>query len=855
LQSTFCYLCICNCLFVYVSAIKQVNQKKSIMEHPWQDSQFKIGLFIYGISVLFFLFPLFTSMEVPAGLFIVHFILFFAYRMAIWEGWRKFPNRNRNILLLLIGNVSAYSLNRSLEVFPVSANWLSAFLVVLNIAMLLYCFRKQLPDWVQYSTVGILGAGLIFHIYEAIYLSPFYPFSIIAAPFFLISLHTLIPLWWSVLLIKMLTPYFKKESDFRTSLWVGLLLPLFLIAGYVTQWHSFNTKIEQVYTQANYSEELPAWVRLSRVIDDNWMSRKILKIDRSYFRINMDFTRFVPFSNGRGKKHDPFIAIASLFSTPLSLRHKQKTHLLNAVYNQRHSTERKFWSGKDLRTDHVETTIEFFPEYRLAYTEKVIDIKKENPRGRSRQQEALYTFYLPEGSVITSASLWVEGEERPSFLTTRNKANSAYAAIVGRERRDPLLLHWKEGNRVTVRVFPVQSDLPRKFKIGITTPLQEKDGQLTYHNPDFDGPYWEDAHENIRILGAADELSFLSKLKFKKKEGEWIYDGDYHSDWSITLDAGLLSKETFSFDGQHFQLVPYQPSTTTFHASEIYLDINRNWSKRQFRKIWELVKDRKVFVYTHKLVQLTPENKDGLFKQLRAYRYNLFPFHLISDPATALVITQSKDLTPVLDDLKGSRFSDNMSNFFQTHTRPIKVVEIGESPSLYLNSLKELRSIQVYATDITTLTTFLNQDIFIANIEDDQLMVFPEMGFGIQEVKQPTPASNAPDHLMRLFTYNQLMREIGRDYFGKEKLADRLVSLAERAYVVSPVSSLLVLETQADYDRFNIKRSKNSLKNASIKNSSIKNASGKNSGSVPEPHEWLLIGLGLLVVLLLRFKL
>jgi len=97
---------------------------------------------------------------------------------------------------------------------------------------------------------------------------------------------------------------------------------------------------------------------------------------------------------------------------------------------------------------------------------------------------------------------------------------------------------------------------------------------------------------------------------------------------------------------------------------------------------------------------------------------------------------------------------------------------------------------------------------------------------------------------MRLFTYNDLMKKIGRNYFKKEKLADALVAQAERGFVVSPVSSLLVLETQADYDRFDIKRSKNSLKNASI----------KNSGSVPEPREWLLIILSLVVAFTLWRK-
>ena len=112
------------------------------------------------------------------------------------------------------------------------------------------------------------------------------------------------------------------------------------------------------------------------------------------------------------------------------------------------------------------------------------------------------------------------------------------------------------------------------------------------------------------------------------------------------------------------------------------------------------------------------------------------------------------------------------------------------------------------------------------------------MGIQIQKVSQPTSASAAPDHLMRVFTYNNLMRQIGKDYFNTKKLGDALITQAEKAHVVTPVSSLIVLETQADYDRFDIKASKDGLKNASI----------KNAGAVPEPHEWLLIVLSLVLL-------
>jgi XrtN system VIT domain protein len=90
---------------------------------------------------------------------------------------------------------------------------------------------------------------------------------------------------------------------------------------------------------------------------------------------------------------------------------------------------------------------------------------------------------------------------------------------------------------------------------------------------------------------------------------------------------------------------------------------------------------------------------------------------------------------------------------------------------------------------------------------------------------------NAPDHLARLFAYNSIMRQVGTNFFKDDFVNEKLVDEAATAYVVSPVSSLIVLETKEDYERFGIKDKDNSLHNAS------KNA----SGAVPEPHDWALI--------------
>ena len=104
---------------------------------------------------------------------------------------------------------------------------------------------------------------------------------------------------------------------------------------------------------------------------------------------------------------------------------------------------------------------------------------------------------------------------------------------------------------------------------------------------------------------------------------------------------------------------------------------DRSWSKRQFNAIWESQKFKPVYVYDQELIRLTPQNKDRLFKKLQRKQFSLFPFYTITDPSKALVITQNQQLTPVLDDLKGSDFADKLNHFFKNNAIPVAVFDLG----------------------------------------------------------------------------------------------------------------------------------------------------------------------------------
>jgi XrtN system VIT domain protein len=130
--------------------------------------------------------------------------------------------------------------------------------------------------------------------------------------------------------------------------------------------------------------------------------------------------------------------------------------------------------------------------------------------------------------------------------------------------------------------------------------------------------------------------------------------------------------------------------------------------------------------------------------------------------------------------------------------------------------------------------------------ESDTQVTLSGAGIAITKTTsvQNTIPNNAPDHLARLFAYNDIMRKTGYHYFENNFDNSLLADEAAKAYVVSPVSSLIVLETQADYKRFGIQDSENSLHNATK----------QSTGAVPEPHEWMMILLCLIVAAYFKFK-
>jgi XrtN system VIT domain protein len=358
-----------------------------------------------------------------------------------------------------------------------------------------------------------------------------------------------------------------------------------------------------------------------------------------------------------------------------------------------------------------------------------------------------------------------------------------------------------------------------------------------YENIYFQGPDCSGATEDAEVKFEKDAPRGVTPVAFSGNASRTqSYHGDYRPDWSLRCKATPLATGAFSFGGRSYACREATATYENFRPGAVYLDLNRAWSRDEVETVWQSVQGYPVYAFTTELVRLDKTNYRDVFAELQDRTFSLFPLHTIREPGRALLISKSDGPTPNLNDLKNSGFYDGTLGFL-AKKQPLRVYHLGPHLSPYLKTLGEFRALHLDYGTPKGLAALLKGGWFLQSPERDGLVSVGRSGMLISETEAPATAT-APDHLLRLFTYNDILRKVGSDYAKPEALREDLVAAARQAYVVTPLSSLVVLETQKDYDRFGITASKDSLKNASI----------HSSGAVPEPHEWLLILTAVLVM-------
>jgi XrtN system VIT domain protein len=816
---------------------------------------YAIGVLLLIISLGVFSIPLATTGdEAYVPIFMACMICAIAYFfIRRYSEERKGPHGTDYVLInLLLFLVSAYALNRNMEVFSATPPWMCVLLLSIGLNFIVAFYFESLPSWLRTVVLLIAGVSALLFFYLAFYLMPLYAISVPALLFFGVSIHTYIPALLLYYTFRKVAQVSRRNLHRWLPFTAGIVLAFGVCLVHAISWNSRVQTLNGIYSAAltEGSEDLPAWMQVAQGMRTDAMNERVLKsglvYDTHMWKDGAFFSMPERSLGELARLHDPLVLVSSLLAPPLRIPEEERIRLLKTQFGARHHTEERLWTGKDLSTEHVQTQVRLWPQYRIAYTEQLITVANGAAVGwRGRQEEAIYTFHLPQGSVVTSLSLWINGQEAKGVLTTKEKADSAYHQVVGVEQHDPSVVHWQEGSRVSVRVFPVLARDRRIFKVGFTSPLAVEGGELVYRNAPFEGPDASGATEKVQLKLDGGQVNEEGRqVAFRSTPDAYAYEGSFRQGWEYRTPQKPLSTASFGWKGKRYSVAPLQAADTSVEIRALYLDADISWSAAEWDAAWKGAAGRPVYVDVDGLIRLNEGNRGDLFRELKRRRFGMFPVFRIKDPAHALLVTKGGGVSPNLEDLKGSPFFEKLKTFSKGG-QPVLLLHLGRDLTDYLAALRDFRCVRYQQGDLGTLNAGLKSGRFRLDSENDNSVALQAARLQLQRSPGNGDAG-APDHLLRLFAFNHLLRQYGSGGIDNGSVDSTLVAEAREANIVSPVSSLVVLETAADYERFGIDASVKGLQNATL----------RGSGAVPEPHEWLLIIItaGIAFVLFIRMR-
>ena len=679
------------------------------------------------------------------------------------------------------------------------------------------------------------GLSFLLIVYYAIYLIPIAPMSFVGVLALGLGFYGLVPM---IVLVSHTATLVKQVSTGKTNLKVflyGLSSAFVILIVFTIMLNIESNKIKENFITKTFetNQDVPSYIVISQNLNPNFLNEILLKKEIVYVSTEnfFEFRNFNSFGNqqyNERKIHNPLINFAYLFTNELSLSADDRINILKSNFDKRLETEEQLWSGRDLITKNIKEDVKIYAKERLAYTEITMDIACEKKSWG--QKEAIYSFQLPEGAVATSLSLWVNGIERKGVLTTKGKAEKAYKQIVSVEARDPSLMQWKEGNKVVVRVFPITSDLPRTFKCGFTTALKVEGNEMKYKSLNIKGPNISNAEKLSRIQIVGDS-KFKSSKNFEDKDGFYLNESEGLEDWEVNLPLSTSFYTTsFTWKDKVYQIAPIEKEIISFTPNEILIDLTNNWKLQELKAILSQ-SNRTYFVWSNqKKVQINVSNCEQILDQFDNLQYSLLPLYKLQD--NSLIITKSGNFSANFEELSASNYLSKIKK--RAKDKNLKVINISNEINPFWQTLKEQNYVSYYATDLENCLKLMRENQFVTFPTSENSINIEPSNISIQELSKGVASSTGSNHIFRMYAFGKVLEEQVAIQ-GDSTVHNKYVSLAKEANIVTPISSLIVLETDADYDNNGIEKNVNTLGNASI----------NNDGAVPEPHEWLLIMVGL----------
>ncbi len=759
--------------------------------------------------------------------------------------------RSNKLGLLYLGNlyILCYVLNTTFQLFAQPTLAWAAYCSMMIGVLLLDPLVDQMSGW-KYKTyhfaAGLTIVGLV---HQTVFL--FEVDQVWVAAIGLLIMGGGLLLFVPTLALLGLLIHLRRRGVERSSqafVAVGIALPMMVMTLFAAV-HS--AKLDQVEAISAASKPEDRVLRILEQITPDIMTRLAFTAEANYqLKSNLNSSSWWT----RTRQHSPLLVWAMHLHPAPSIIQQNKAKFKRFFAGTGHDNEEALWSAEGLSTDHIE--VAHVVDKATATVRTRYDFTVSSTQ--SRQGEAIYTFQLPPGGVVTNSSLWVFGVEQPARLSTRSKAREAYRTVVGRERRDPALVEWRNANTVAMRIFPVVDTLARRFSIEVTAPLQQNSNGFEVASIGVQGPPTGFTKVKTSIRYTGDRL-LTDSYSFRGYTPE-----------RYSVELAEISPSTYVADGTAYTLEPAKPNYAPRAIVRAYVDLTGRWTSPELRQLTTWAAAAKILLvgYDGELFRLDESNVDAAKLRGSERQRSLFPVQLLSYQDSVLLITREQKYPLTIDDYSED---DKYAIKAWSHFGKLAVVHVGEELPSYLQTIVDMGGA---SADVGTLDLARRA---LVDGEVRERMDGPGLveldGINARIVALPSNASDsgADPALLQLFNYRQsLLAHQLTEATEDAQLA--AIDFAKRANIVTPFSSQIILETDADYARFGIANvigpkgvappASGEAPVAAVSDSeatvadarAVQRAFDEQSGAVPEPHEWALMVLGIAVLVLLYFR-
>lgn len=182
-----------------------------------------------------------------------------------------------------------------------------------------------------------------------------------------------------------------------------------------------------------------------------------------------------------------------------------------------------------------------------------------------RDSEGRYVFPLPPGALVSSFSMWVDGEALEGRILTATEAREIYEDYV-RRAIDPALLEYIGRDTLAARIYPIPAGGERRIEIAYTELLQAGQGVYRYRYPLDTERFSAQPLEHVKITVDLETKSPLRAV-YSPTHGLTVNRVDEHSAIAVHEDNYILPSIDFLL---YYSVYPEQMGMTllTYRAGD-----------------------------------------------------------------------------------------------------------------------------------------------------------------------------------------------------------------------------------------------------------------------------------------------